>query len=317
MNGGSHLLDEVPLNVYRSLAVALGDVNQAIILQELHWLLNEKRLKNDHYAFIDGKWWVYNSYAEWQIAFFPWLSIPTLQRLFAELEDRQIVRSRQGVKNPMDRRKWYTIDYVRWEAFAAEMDGLTEYPKSNHASYQNDTKQPIKTTPSTVSKSDDDSLSGSPSALTSGSLSAAGANAPGGGEGGDPKAKPARPRNPWYDAIMDIWHYTAEMNGAMEKMLRGQATAKAWKMGNVAEPITPDDLRAWAAWYRKTELKGDTSLNMLEDRLKIASSIGYWYQSVRKPPPPETETKSDFDQLSPEEQAARRAAVARDFGWEG
>lgn len=108
-------------------------------------------------------------------------------------------------------------------------------------------------------------------------------------------------RNDWYDAIMDIWHYTGAMNGAMEKMLRGVATDPAWKAGNVTipdqKPLTSAHIRAWSAWYRATELGGNDSLNMLENRMKIASSIEYWV-AMGCPMAPEPErAPSPFDGL--------------------
>lgn len=97
-----------------------------------------------------------------------------------------------------------------------------------------------------------------------------------------PRASQPSKGNPWYDAINVIWRYTGAMNGAMQKMLQGKATAPSWKEGNVRVYMTPDDTLTWAAWYRATELHGDEKLNMLEERMKIASSIEYWH-SLGKP----------------------------------
>lgn len=178
MNSGTYLLDEKPLTVYRSLAVILGSVDKALILTELHWLLNNKRQSRDAYSFVDGRWWVYNSYPQWRDHFFPWLSIPTLQRYFAELEDLKIIVTKQGVKNPMDRKKWYSIDYVEWEFFVeqaelgsyATKNGWSVTPtesgaepagdearESDDASSQNDMIDHRSLIRSTVAKSDDDS----------------------------------------------------------------------------------------------------------------------------------------------------------------
>lgn len=101
------------------------------------------------------------------------------------------------------------------------------------------------------------------------------------GDGDRSKPKETKPRepNPMYDAIKDIWGYTATMNGAMAKMLTGIATAKGWKEYNLETPIPPDGLRQWAKWYRQTALKGDENLNMLEERIKIQSSITQWQET--------------------------------------
>jgi hypothetical protein len=107
-------MDEPPLLVYPTLAVALG-INTAIVFQQLHFLLNGQKTAKNHYNFIDERWWVYNSYPEWRAQYFPWLSVSTLKGIFLDLENDALVISRQGVKRPSDRRKWYTIDYEAWD----------------------------------------------------------------------------------------------------------------------------------------------------------------------------------------------------------
>lgn len=107
------LLDEQPILVYPTLAKLLKNVNKAIILQQLHFLLNVTKIASNQYNFVDGKWWVYNSYEKWH-GYFPWISISTIKGLFGMMEDDGLILSMQGVKDRWDRRKWYTIDY---EAF--------------------------------------------------------------------------------------------------------------------------------------------------------------------------------------------------------
>lgn len=108
------LIDEPTILVYPSLAVALG-INKAIVFQQLHFLLNgQKESKNTHNQ-IDDRWWVYNSYTEWQRDYFPWLSTSTLKGIFLELEKEGLIISKQSVKYASDRRKWYSIDYEQWD----------------------------------------------------------------------------------------------------------------------------------------------------------------------------------------------------------
>ena len=85
--------------------------------------------------------------------------------------------------------------------------------------------------------------------------------------------------NPMYDAIKAVWKYTAALNTDMAKMLTGKAIKKGWKEYNITPAMTPDEVIAWAAWYRRTELKGDSDLNMLEVRAKIQSSVYYWREA--------------------------------------
>lgn len=109
------LLEEPPIVLYPSLAKALG-VNQAAIFQQLHYLLTATKVGKSKYNLVDGKWWVYNTYEEWQ-EYFIWLSVSAIKQMFLALEDLGIVISQQGVKKATDRRKWYTIDYDAWQKF--------------------------------------------------------------------------------------------------------------------------------------------------------------------------------------------------------
>lgn len=110
-----------------------------------------------------------------------------------------------------------------------------------------------------------------------------------------------RPRNDWYDAIREVWNYTGALNGAMEKMLRGVSDDPKFRAGNVRLPggreLAPAHVRCWAAWYRATALGGSDRLNMLEDRMKIASSIAYWVEMGCPPAPVPERAPSPFDGL--------------------
>jgi hypothetical protein len=88
--------------------------------------------------------------------------------------------------------------------------------------------------------------------------------------------KPAR--NEWYDAVFDIWKYTASLNAVMAQMLQGRAKQKGYQEYNLETPITPDQARKWAVWYRKTELKGDDNLSMLAKPMQVQSSVTRWQQ---------------------------------------
>lgn len=125
----SQLLDEPPILVYPSLAKTMG-INKAIIFQQLHFLLNATKSAQTKNNFVDGRWWVYNSYPQWRNDYFPWLSIGAIKRLFLELEREGLVLSKQSVKSKADRRKWYAIDYARWEQIVTTMGTNCDYPPS-------------------------------------------------------------------------------------------------------------------------------------------------------------------------------------------
>ncbi|MDP9473435.1 MAG: hypothetical protein M3Q71_22700, partial [Chloroflexota bacterium] len=97
------LIDEPPLQVLPSLAVAIG-LNEAIVLQQIHYWL--QRSTNER----DGRRWVYNSVKEWQ-AQFPFFSNATLRRTLESLEKRGLIVTAKHNRAAFDRTKWYAIDY--------------------------------------------------------------------------------------------------------------------------------------------------------------------------------------------------------------
>nr|DAH59496.1 MAG TPA: hypothetical protein [Caudoviricetes sp.] len=96
------------LIVNTDLALVLGDLNEAIVLNQLnYWIeINKKAKKN----LIDDKYWVYNSYSDWRINNFPYWSEKTIQRAFTRLENKGVVMSANYNKLAIDKTKWYTID---------------------------------------------------------------------------------------------------------------------------------------------------------------------------------------------------------------
>lgn len=113
------LIDQPPLQVLPKLAIKLG-LNQAIILQQLHyWLERSVNIRED-------RKWVYNDYSQWQEQFPFWSEI-TIKRAFLSLEKLEIVVSKQFEKYTSDyknrnRRKWYTIDYIKFEELENEKE---------------------------------------------------------------------------------------------------------------------------------------------------------------------------------------------------
>lgn len=115
------------LIINTDLALVLGDLNEAIVLNQLnYWLgINRKAGKN----FIDGRYWVYNSYSDWKTNDFPYWSEKTIQRTFTRLENKGVVVSANYNKLAIDKTKWYTIDTVRLQElvddFALDEDKTT------------------------------------------------------------------------------------------------------------------------------------------------------------------------------------------------
>lgn len=102
-NSSTLLIDETPLQVLPSLAVALGNVNEAIILQQIQrWLKNQKYIRS--------------TFEEWH-GQFPWLSVRSIKERFKSLEDKEIVITSNLNKNSFDHTLWYSINYDKLSEF--------------------------------------------------------------------------------------------------------------------------------------------------------------------------------------------------------
>ena len=106
----NYLLDEYPLVVLPGLAKALGDVNEAVFLQQVHyWLVKAQKAGKPQ---VDGKWWTYNSLTGWQEQF-PWMTYKGVQHVFDRLRKKGLVIVKHLQPSELDRRLSYTIDYEK------------------------------------------------------------------------------------------------------------------------------------------------------------------------------------------------------------
>lgn len=95
----------------------------------------------------------------------------------------------------------------------------------------------------------------------------------------EPSLKDNRQKNMWYDAVFEVWGYTAALNTNTAKMLQGVATDKQHKAYNLDPALkSPDELLAWRDWY-KSKYPDQRIYEKLD---KIQSSIGQW-QAIGKP----------------------------------
>lgn len=101
------LINEPPLQVLPSLAREIG-LNEAIILQQIHYWLNPKINKN----FLEDCYWVHNSYEQWQEQFCFW-SLDTIKRAILSLERKGLIISKNFNKSHFNKTKWYTIAYEK------------------------------------------------------------------------------------------------------------------------------------------------------------------------------------------------------------
>lgn len=101
------LIQEPPLQVLPTLAQKIG-LNEAIILQQIHYWLNPKHNKN----LFKNRLWVWNTYEQWQQQF-PFWGEKTIRRAISNLEESGILDS--FVTRDFRKIKYYTINYSRLE----------------------------------------------------------------------------------------------------------------------------------------------------------------------------------------------------------
>ncbi|PIC85408.1 replication protein [Sporosarcina sp. P20a] len=85
---------------------AIVGTNEALFLQQLHYRLQISKNRND------GHRWVYNTYEEWTREFPCW-KMHVVKRLVKKLEKDQLIITSEYNKMPMDRTKWYRINYEK------------------------------------------------------------------------------------------------------------------------------------------------------------------------------------------------------------
>ena len=95
------LLDERPLIVLPSLAAMLNSLDEAVILQQIHYWIEKRQ------NYREGRYWVYN----WMQQFLWIKSRTTLTRYFNNLEKKGLLITGNYNKAGFDKTKWYTIDY--------------------------------------------------------------------------------------------------------------------------------------------------------------------------------------------------------------
>jgi len=106
MSKSQLLINEPPLQVLPSLAIAIG-LNEAIVLQQLHYWLNNPKAGVER----NGHKWIFNTYEEWQEGNFPFWSVSTVKRTFASLEEKLVVIAEQLDIKQRDMTKYYRINY--------------------------------------------------------------------------------------------------------------------------------------------------------------------------------------------------------------
>jgi len=113
------LLDEMPLLILPKLATLIG-LNEAILLQQIHYWIEHARRSRSQQHYHDGKWWVWNSYEQWQSDNFPFWSTRTIRRTVKSLAEKGLLHTGHFNRKGYDRTTWYSINYERLDEIAAQ-----------------------------------------------------------------------------------------------------------------------------------------------------------------------------------------------------
>lgn len=125
------LINESPLQVQPSLAMAIG-LNEAIFLQQLHYWLGASKYTRD------GRVWVYNTYAEW-ILQLRYMSERTLGRTIKSLKDQRLVIVEKFEQSKSNQVNYYTIDY---DTLSIIEENISQVIDSIHAAKMANSIQP-------------------------------------------------------------------------------------------------------------------------------------------------------------------------------
>ena len=155
-NSSPLLINESPLQVLPSLAVELGNVNEAIILQQIqYWLKNPKSGRVDK----SGRKYIRDTYEEWHTQI-PWLSVRSIKERFKSLKNKGIVITSNLNKSRFDRTQWYSIDYDKLNEFMqkdGEVSSSSESeagsPSESEAGSPSESEESLPTIPKTSTKS--------------------------------------------------------------------------------------------------------------------------------------------------------------------
>ena len=121
---------ENPLVIYPQLAKRIG-LNEAIVLQQLHYWLTQNEKKPSHN--IEDKVWCYNTVEEWQENF-PFWSKNTIIRTINKLEELKLIIKSNFNKLKFDKTIWYSINYDNFKSLFSE---LIDLPKMGNGETQN------------------------------------------------------------------------------------------------------------------------------------------------------------------------------------
>ena len=126
------LCEGVAIPVSLELAQITG-VHESLLLQQVHYWINKSG------KYIDGKYWIYNSYNDWHKQL-KCLSCNQIRRAFESLEKKGLIISKKMKSSRFNHTKWYTIDYDKVKAIVPSA-GIADIKRSNNTFSEIDLSQ--------------------------------------------------------------------------------------------------------------------------------------------------------------------------------
>jgi hypothetical protein len=96
--------DPTPLRIDRRLAMEIGFL-ESIVLLQIEYLISIS--KHEH----EGQVWTYQTLQDLKDIHFPWLSVATISRTVAKLEDAGLLIVANYNRSAFDRTRWFALDY--------------------------------------------------------------------------------------------------------------------------------------------------------------------------------------------------------------
>ena len=107
------LFGEQPIIIDKEIALLVG-LNESIVLQQINSLIEESKKTNAN--FFNNRYWVRCSLNMLHERYFDFWSIDTVKRIISRLESAGFLIINNFNRDPLDRSKWYSIDYKSVDA---------------------------------------------------------------------------------------------------------------------------------------------------------------------------------------------------------
>ena len=131
-----------PKVINTELACLLG-LNEAIVLQQMHYWLEKNKAKAKNYH--DNRFWTYGSLQEYRDRDFKFWSFNTVKRTIAKLTERGFLLASNYNKIRLDQTKWYSIDYEALDAWLSQQEAQSPNNSilDNASAHNEPMKKPI------------------------------------------------------------------------------------------------------------------------------------------------------------------------------